>query len=127
MTEIEREAETYAKRWAKALGADFLPASIVTDIAATLTRLSRPPAGHIRDDAGVDRRVLGLLPVTKDGCVLCPGEVVWAVSQGDYVREVSLDEMVWPAKGMRTHTWSVRDCYSTREAAEAAAEKERGQ
>ena len=41
------------------------------------------PPGHIKDDKGVVRRVLGTLPVTADGCVVGDDCRVWF--KGQYV------------------------------------------
>lgn len=77
MTEIEREAEARAKA-AKILETsgvgkllDMGPwEDLIDSISEALLSASRPPAGFVRDEHGVDRRVLGTLPVTADGCVV---------------------------------------------------------
>lgn len=87
-------------------------AAIVRALQAART----PPPGHIIDDAGVVRRVLGEIPVTDDGCVVGKFAKVWVVSHGGtQIKQVQLDD---PRKG-----WVMSPkCYSTREAAEAAKE-----
>lgn len=88
------------------------------------------PEGHILDDKGVVRRVLGTLPVTADGCVVGYGSSVWVapgvISQDAWCHESpSISEH--SGHGLLCH---IRDldgfasfsdeCYSTREAALAA-------
>lgn len=85
-------------------------------------RDARPPKGHIVTDDGVTRRVLGELPVTADGCVVGDSWCGWLF----WIRGIHNDvvgpshsesrvEFSGPEQWHRPH-----NCYSTREAAEAA-------
>ena len=147
MTEIEREAEARAKA-AKILETsgvgkllDMGPwEDLIDSISEALLSASRPPAGFVRDAEGVDRRVLGTLPVTADGVVVLPGSKVWpradlfvcnVPENTDWTVE---EEAGVVALSLRAECdiedWDVTKCYSTpeaaRTAAEAAAGKERG-
>lgn len=78
-----------------------------------------PPPGHILDDKGVVRRVLGTLPVTADGVVVGDCAEVWITEGPDEpIACVHLDKCGYSceAEGF----WPVDECYSTREAAIAA-------
>jgi len=114
MTEIEREAEKLADALVDSQ-------SMEEDIRLIIHALthSRPPAGFVRDDAGVDRRVLGTLPVTADGCVAGDGaRIIFPQLDGSLNYEhVCTRGVLGP----------IQSGFSTPEAAEAAAEKERGQ
>lgn len=89
---------------------------ILDAIATALRAARRVQDGHIRE-GDVDRKVLGTLLVTKDGCVVGYGR----------------QELWYPGEDQPRHTnnggaWlfgtfkHIRDCYSTRAAAEAARE-----
>jgi hypothetical protein len=52
------------------------------DITSALDRASKPAPGHVRDSDGVDRKVLGTLPMTKDNCVIGDGAYVWFMLPG---------------------------------------------
>lgn len=109
----------------------------------------RPPNGHVVTDDGVVRKVLGTLPITADGCVVMPGIEVFHPQQdfsfhlevmalhGDERQD---DDYPLPEDceymghysyyerdtGYSTYeSYDVRACYSTREAAEAAKNKEK--
>ena len=77
------------------------------------------PEGHILDDKGAVRQVLGVLPVTVDGAVVMPGKTVWQspkhpfALQSDYTIPVAVHEANGVYRDLR-----VGECYSTREAAE---------
>ena len=90
-------------------------------------RDARPPKGHVLTDDGVARRVLGELPVTADGCVIGRRVSVFSVYwsyPGSDVAEVCYDSELWRVHGPRTQSFDASTCYSTREAAEAAKNKE---
>ena len=91
-----------------------------------------PPPGHVLDDKGVVRKVLGELILTGDGCVVTPTSFVWVMPPhcanpggfGFTVIEVDARGPFADAQtgGLLKHpAWS--DCYSTREAALAARSK----
>ena len=83
-------------------------------VAGHMTR--KAPAGHIIDDAGVVRKVLGTLPVTADGVVVGTSARVWFNAYGgtQIISAVIEDSR----KGWLMSPW----CWSTKEAAEAAKE-----
>ena len=85
-----------------------------SEVVATLR--AKAPPGHIIDDAGEVRRVLGTLPLTKDGCVVGVESQVWFSAYGG--TEILSSIIHDSRKG-----WLQSPvCYSTREAAEAAKE-----
>ena len=72
-------------------------------------------AGFI-DEKGEVRKVLGTLMYTEDGCIVADcGRVYFLDEDGDVIE--------WDASGTGDHI-PVERCYSTREAAQAAAAKE---
>ena len=72
-------------------------------------------AGFIGPDGKV-RKVLGTLMYTEDGCIVADcGRVYFLDEDGDVIE--------WDASGTGDHI-PVERCYSTREAAQAAAAKE---
>jgi len=82
----------------------------------------KPPKGYVLTDDGVARRVLGELPMTADGCVVgdswCGGLFWIRGIHNDVVgpsHSESRVEFLGPEQWHRPH-----NCYSTREAAEAA-------
>ena len=95
----------------------------------------KPPPGHILDDTGAVRKVLGTLPVTADGCVAIP--CVSVVYQPRH-RERRLDvdtcsdrvigQVAAPCENVATewYEYDIGETYSTREAASAAKEVDRG-
>lgn len=109
---------------------ETLEAAIASAIQAE--RDVRPPKGHIVTDDGVVRKVLGTLPMTADGCVatingtfytpqdgdpdgIC-GMAAWAENNAPVGRRLGF--CVSYVGSYRT--WNSNECYSTREAAEAA-------
>lgn len=90
---------------------------------SSLRAAAAVPAGCVRDDKGVVRKVLGTLPVTGDGCVVAPNGYVWVMPPhcanpagfGFRVMDISSSFFATPERDIR---W--QDCYSTREAAQAA-------
>jgi len=102
----------------------YLTAMLIEDIAQALA----VPAGCVRDENGVDRKVLGTLPLTKDGCVvgvdavvfhpdsICvSGEAVYEGNRVDVPTKRGSDNFI-----CRSFDTTVEDCYSTREAASSA-------
>ena len=77
-------------------------------IATALRSAAAVPAGCVRDDNGVVRKVLGTLPVTADNMIAGSAASLWWLDHTTVVQHVS----VLPIR--------VDDCYSTREAAQAA-------
>jgi len=85
-------------------------------IVRALQAAHKPPPGHIIDDAGVVRKVLGTLPVTADGCVVGVGAQVWFIAYGG-------TEILWAIIHDSRKGWLQSPvCYSTAKAAEAAKE-----
>lgn len=101
-------------------------------IALALDAARRAPEGHIIDDKGKVRKVLGTLPVTKDNVVVGEGAVV--VGPCGHEIKVNVRPHVWCGEG---NCWSdgcqndsgsgesyqISECFSTREAAEKAREQ----
>lgn len=83
--------------------------------ARALADARKAPPGHIIDDHGVVRRVLGTLPVTADGCVVGNGHqpLWWRTAAG---RLASSDETYM----IETCCGGIKYAYSTAEAAESA-------
>ena len=133
MTEFERAAEEFLD--------NHIPVQRHMELRpiliALLTSHARPAAGFIREATGPDRKVLGTLPVTADGCVLVPDRsgcpTIWNNDQHRKWAQLTRDDDgAWG--GVFDKCWRfVEDCYSTREAAEAArltpaaAQAERGE
>ncbi len=106
--------------------------AMTTAIASAIRSVATPPEGCVRDDKGVDRKVLGTLPLTADGCVVANGAQVFAIGEdhgdcglGGPIRIAHVgnifahnDEIMavdrWPRE------WPIENVYSTREAALAA-------
>ena len=113
-----------AKKAEEILGQSDVPlvAWLARDIATALRDAARVPEGCVRTADGVDRKVLGTLPITADGCV--PGlgaSVSWPGYGEEYVYDGHVRySLVWAASIPVESSTPVRDCYSTREAAEAA-------
>lgn len=78
------------------------------------------PSGHVRDETGADRRVLGELRTTIDGCVIGENAQVWVV-MADHRDGRCLG--LGRTQLIVADDWEETDigeCYSTREAADAA-------
>lgn len=143
------QAMAYAE-WAKSVGSVDLmakPVRAVVTLAAEVRRLQGAvPAGCVRDDKGVDRQVVGPLPITRDGVVVCVGCEVFHPQQdqafhlsvmahdgGEDTEEFPIPNdceyvghySYWEGDtGYSTYeTYDIRQCYSTRAAAEAARER----
>ena len=87
-------------------------------LTAALDEAAKVPAGCVRDDKGVDRKVLGMLPITEDGAVVGVGATVWG---GREDLPVEAREVIIFAESERGQ-WPVEWSYSTREAAQSAKE-----
>lgn len=114
MTEIEREAEKILDDvWKCYISVQ----NGLEKLKPLLSTASRPPAGFVRDAEGVDRRVLGTFAMTKDG-VICGNMFcnIWSIHRG-----------TGKVYATTPYHAGVEGGYSTREAAEAAAGKERGE
>lgn len=92
-------------------------AAIVRALQAART----PPPGHIIDDAGVVRKVMGTLPMTADGCVVGDAAHLWTNNAGE-VNALRADAIGATEFGEDGDFYEAAECYSTREAAEAAKE-----
>ena len=107
---------------AAAIVADAMNACDETAMEAAIVRALQaartPPAGHIIDDAGEVRKVLGTLPVTADGCVIGTNATVfglWTPQYSDGETSVTCSK----TSGV---VCAPHACWSTRKAAEAAKE-----
>lgn len=89
--------------------------------------------GHIIDEQGVVRKVLGALPITADGCVVGDGAALFHPNYekqgvcGTWMSQQGTARFYF-ARGL-VNDWKdvpLRECYSTREAAEAAKEEADG-
>lgn len=94
-------------------------------LAAEVRRLqSAVPAGHVRDENGVDRKVLGALPITADECVVGIGALVYEFDADDEPPQWVEQEADHFAHELVCNTENPVEvyakCYSTRAAAEAA-------
>lgn len=87
---------------------------------AVLKKSLTIPDNHVRGPDGVDRRVLGTLPMTKDGAVVGSGpDAIAYLESGLQVRPY-LFMAEDPAPIEFDPSWYAEDCYSTREAALSA-------
>jgi len=78
-----------------------------------MSDLPKAPQGHIIDEDGVVRKVLGTLPMTADGCVIGQNSDLWYVlPAGAATETVCMTHTPY----MEAH----QPAYSSREAAEAA-------
>lgn len=94
-------------------------------LAAEVRRLAGAvPAGHVRDEKGVDRKVLGDLPVTVDGCVIGNKAYLWNFMPGVKGRDDDKPMRVCykpsPIMDPDAYTDGPTMMWSTRAAAEAA-------
>lgn len=98
--------------------------SSIPDILAALT----PPKGHVRDELGVDRKLLGVIPVTKDGCFVGSGVQLYHPEYDDpcyethieaYFDDHHIDSEWQPVGGCEP----IEDLYSTKMAAQIAARR----
>lgn len=102
-------------------------------IVRALQQARKVPHGHIIDDQGVVRLVLGTFVLTADGCVWAHGgKVYWHEDPHEESLENINDDIAFfeehgtDADGEVCGKWEkVSQCYSTREAAEAAKEEKK--
>lgn len=81
------------------------------------------PAGHIIDDQGVVRRLLGKLPLTADGCVFgIDAPTVYAWHHGEPMGAACVAESQQCDECGNEDMYEASECYSTREACRAANE-----
>jgi len=99
-------------------------------ITAALVEARKAPEGHVIDDRGVVRNVLGTLPITADGCVVGEGASPAFWIDGNIIIEGRMGcepQAYFPDPNVPAMIFSpnagVKSCYSTSEAAEAAKEK----
>jgi hypothetical protein len=80
--------------------------------------------GYIIDDQGVERKVLGTLPLTADGCVVGKKAYLWNTLPGwkgrDDDKLMRICYMPSPVHDPDEYTDGPMKMFSTREAAEAA-------
>lgn len=122
MTPDERAREIVAKlRDRDADEATILTAEEAFEIANHLESSLRAPKGHVIDEEGRVVRVLGTLPMTADGCIVGnDGRVFASVRMSDWTMEVQeVRPIYWQDNEVDSS-----ECYSTREAAEAAAKEQ---
>jgi len=102
-------------------------AQAATILAAEVRRLQaenarlRPEAGHVIDENGVKRRVLGTLPLTADGCVVIDQPVYHPTFGQMYVWKDG--KGTWRAKGWLSdykQAAPLTDCYASHDAAKEA-------
>ena len=80
---------------------------------------STPPPGHIIDDAGVVRKVLGDLPMSIDGMVIGTDARVYWTNGAGYIHDIITQDLLACVNGLRL---SPSGLHGSREAAEAAKE-----
>lgn len=120
---------------AAAIVADPMNAASETAMEAAIVRALQaartPHAGHIIDEQGVVRRVLGTFDTTKDGAVVVGKVELWhpkypkAGRVGTWLANGGTCRFYFPNASGTLNTWNdvpISECYSTREAAEAAKE-----
>lgn len=98
-------------------------------IAAALRSAARVQPGHVRD-GDTDRKVLGTLPVTADGCVVGMGATVWNALIPGHPSETTHRTTLWsdtdedsPKVGVIVFARPGLAWWSTKEAAEDAGTK----
>jgi hypothetical protein len=92
---------------------------------------AKVPPGHILDDTGTVRKVLGSLPMTADGCVVVAGATVYCPLGGEcknvcwdaycLCKNGCYDEGCQGDSSSGTH-WRFEKCYSTQALARTALE-----
>lgn len=96
------------------------PGSGVEIVKTWIKSRAKPPEGHILDDAGVVRKVLGTLPITKDGHVVTGGATVFLPGLDAYGIAAGMRGNAGVIFFTNGDCYAIGDCYSTREAAESA-------
>lgn len=77
-------------------------------------------AAGFADEKGEPRKVVGTLPVTADGCIVGNHTKLWINNVG-YVSSLRVDNIGCSDRdGGDEAFWEAGECYSTREAADAA-------
>lgn len=66
----------WASQWAHDIYFDWHGEN-TQDLIDAIAAALRVQPGHVRDDKGVDRKVLGQLAITADDCVVGMGATVW--------------------------------------------------
>lgn len=96
-----------------------------TDLSTRIAALeAAAKAAGMLDERGEVRKVMGTLPVTKDGAVLGNGARVYHDgSLSYYSRELTAAKILWQDDGPVACVES-DTCYSTREAAIAARDRD---
>lgn len=113
---------------ARTLASEILPFHLRTParvdaITAALRAAAKVGEGYVRDDKGVERKVLGTLPLTADGCVVGNHTRLWVNDVG-CVTSLPVDNIGCSERdGADEAFWEAGECYSTPEAAQAAAER----
>lgn len=122
--EARKKASDIYMRWATNEGrrTEHLIESIAQALAV--------PAGCVRDENGVDRKVLGTLPLTADGAVIGRGAEVYAraglISKGPFkytnpcVSEFEGDSYICTPETLHGFSICGSDAFSTHEAASSA-------
>jgi hypothetical protein len=86
-----------------------------------------PPDGCVRLPDGSEPKVLGTLPMTADGCVVGNHANLWANDGEVNPMRLRVDNIGCSDWGDGEDFWEAGECYSTREAAEAAREQKGNQ
>jgi hypothetical protein len=85
---------------------------------------AKAPPGHIIDDQGNVRKVLGTLPITADGCVIGKKAYLWGIFPGlkgrDDDKPMRVCYKPCPIMDPDQYTDGPTQMFSTRAAAEAA-------
>lgn len=125
-----RDAEALFNEWYKNEGAT--DTKLIRSIARALAAARAVPDGHVRLSDGREPKVLGALPMTADGCVFTEWSEVWhpeyplpsPVKVHWGMAKLGARFYFKSNKNPMVNEWKDVDpslCYSTREAAEAAA------
>lgn len=118
MEPTNEELAKLCDEWADGMPNDLALAKEWRLISARLRAQDIPP-GHVIDDKGVVRKVLGTLHLTADKCIACQDAVVWHPTNGACYPVLDGLNMAAKVYGGSTLV-PASECYSTREAAEAA-------
>lgn len=115
MTDEQTAAAIVAEHEMSSVNAKSMEAAIVR----ALQQARKAPPGHIIDDAGMVRRVLGDLAITADGFIACQNSVIWHPTDGGcYPVPDGLNMAAKVYGGARLV--DVGECYSTLDAAQKA-------
>ena len=131
----EAELEVMAFRSQDPEALDLLNAAMIqlrTDIAQAIADARAVKAGHVRLDTGEEVRVLGTLPMTKDGCVIGDWALPYVHLLDDTIKRGTSRTFTYAwtttTPGRKENKAYAADmCYSSHTAAEAAlAERREG-